>query len=232
MLIVVPKKHRGEKRTKGLAKSIGYHVLILIILCLPDLGVGQPADSTNIHRAHSLKDGAWALQFKLNNLFKLDDFQGATVSAKYHLADKRAVRLGIDISTYYEKNDDGLAYEDKSDIQRLKFNMQYIVYPSLRKNLYFFWGIGPSFSFARMHRKSEHAIPDLESTSQYLNAGLQAAIGAEWFATREISLTADYSTLAEYNWVTETTSWQDNVSKKNQFKLDSLPARFGLSVYF
>jgi len=43
-------------------------------------------------------DGKFALQFQINENFRLSNFQGSTLSGKYHFSSRDAVRLGLSLS--------------------------------------------------------------------------------------------------------------------------------------
>ena len=56
------------------------------------------ADNTDSEKQNSLVAGSWSLQFRITDNFQLSSFQGATISAKRHFSEGRAIRFGMSLN--------------------------------------------------------------------------------------------------------------------------------------
>lgn len=226
--------------------------LAVILICCLDMTTahGQTAEAQPAGAKNSLVKGAWALQFQINNNFSLSSFQGSTLSAKRHYSNKKAVRFGISLNGSFSDQDQvsrvpgavGPKNEIDENNQSIGVNTQYAIYPSPDKSANFFFGAGPFLQFSRSSRTSTSIFPNNapSAINQIKNTawstGISGVLGVEWFATRTISLLAEYNSTLGYNSSrqTETSdvfgSWVKRTSKGLQ--LGSGFVKFGLSVYF
>jgi len=207
-------------------------------------------------KENSLKKGKWALQFQIDNNFHLSSFQGSTLSLKKHTSDTRALRLGLSVQFEYNDgqldrplygpgnspgNREFINHSYKLDLQKL-----YYVNSSAAVNLFF--GIGPTASYnyskdERDTRNDDNSFVDYWSyKSSGYSAGVAGIIGVEWFASKDISLLAEYETSILYRGSARETT-RNTVQSSYQFKqydyqssdgilISSAAVKFGLSVYF
>jgi len=226
----------------------------------------QSLDST------SVKEGIWALQFGIANSFTLTSFQGATIGAKYQLSDKNAIRGGITISG--STNDgtssnsgsiDDTSYgstpgSNSTKSANVSFVLQYLWYMNPNGPVHFYTGLGPlvSYTYSKTSVNSpylynaydagsyrgywEHQIGTSNSTQW--GVGGSGVVGVEWFASRWLSIHADYNESVQYRWGSNSSS-QDNSStypnyisshtdssgKSKGWTLSSSGVAFGLNIY-
>lgn len=210
-------------------------------------------------RANSLVDGAWALQFQIRSSFRLNDFQGMTFSGKYHLSNKKAIRLGLEFDASISSGTDEQYHvspydtistiaDIDSSTQSIELVAQYLVYPSPEASANFYFGAGPLVRFFRIDAESEliSEYGDTTYISRPINynktwaVGINGVIGVEWFAAKNISMLAEYGVALEYrsvklirNYVSSRgdsfTRFEDD---KKFFEFNPISVKFGLSVYF
>ena len=70
-------------------------ILTVLLIVYFIFSNAYPQDSTQ----NSLKQSKFALQFQIGSNFNLQSFQGTTLSCKYHIFDKSALRAGISLSS-------------------------------------------------------------------------------------------------------------------------------------
>ncbi len=177
----------------------------------------QGSEESKNDAEHSLKNGAWALQFQISQNFTLRDFQGSVLSLKKHLSSKTAIRLGVgvDIQTSDKNSDfnrfaaDTLSIsstEDRNeDAQSINLSTQFLYYPSPGKPVKPYWGAGPFIQYGHF-KMDRNRISDLTMDQFIENRnrtdwefGVSTLIGAEWFATSKISLLAEYGVSFVYS---------------------------------
>lgn len=226
--------------------------VLMPILCfafmVAAIAAAQEGGSETTARKHSLKDGAWALQFQLGSAFSRRGYEDVILSAKHHLSDAVALKfgLGLEGSLSFGNRD----YEDRFDEDRESIMIEsgLIFYKSPGFGPYIFLGAGPFLSFSRYYHKSEdtryydgefrryYSISDLKTFS----FGVSGVLGAEWFATEVISLTAEYGCSFEYEFRATRSEFTNlkfdqvitNKYHENTFGLDLKRVLMGLSVYF
>ncbi len=228
--------------------------LFILVFCM---GFGtvyaQTDELPKTDTKNSLVKGAWALQFQINNNFSLSSFQGSTLSAKRHFSNKKAIRFGASLSGSISEQDQSSITENeiKSDEngQGILVNTQYAIFPSPEKSANLFFGAGPFAQFSRSNRISTTSSIFLTSTRVKTKAttwaaGISGVLGVEWFATRTISLLAEYNSTFGYNSLSESDKTEQktstsryvvvNENKRNikGLQLGSGFVKFGLSVYF
>ena len=210
-------------------------------------------------RDNSLYDGAWALQFQISSNFRLYDFQGMAFSGKYHLSDKKAIRLGLEFDASISSGTDEQyhvsPYDTMSTItdidsntQSIELIAQYLVYPSPEAEVNFYFGAGPLVEFFRIDAKSEQIseYADTAYMSRPINynktwaAGINGVIGVEWFAAKNISLLGEYGVALKYRSVKFIRTYINKgipyfnryEYDKEFFEFDPMSVKFGLSAYF
>ncbi len=215
-------------------------------------------------RPNSLKPGAWSLQFHVTSNFTLNAFQGVLISSKVHFSDRKALRFGVGMgasmfdgeSIRREARGDTVNQatdgEEEGDAQNFDISFLYLSYPSPSSRINLFFGTGPFFRFTRnsSERKGTGSYYDTAYVSytfvdgfefEKWAVGLSGVLGAEWFATKSISLHAEYGFFFEYSRGTgkshytrvyptgPVTSEYEDVRKV--FNIGQPQVKLGLSVY-
>jgi hypothetical protein len=224
-------------------KGILFLVLISILFCI----CLQAQDSSA--ERNSLKEGAWALQFGIGGNFTLTSFQGSTISVKYQLSDRTAIRGGITIngSNSNGNNSASGAVADSSygtlpgnsstNGTNVSFVLQYLWYLNPSGPVHFYVGVGPSVAYNYSHSSSETPYfvrqgdqnsfweqSTYNSNSHLWTAGGTGVAGVEWFAIQWLSLRAEYSESIQYQW--SSTNSSSDYSYTNP---DIFPYHFGNS---
>jgi hypothetical protein len=184
-------------------------LIALVCLTLPCLAHAAPADSTAaVSRPNSLRAGVWALQFDVNGqLLSVDSFAGG-VSLKRQFTPKSAVRFGIGVggSSQFEEDITANNPQTTDDAQTGSIEAVYQRYwnPAAAVNAY--WTLGPIAGYS--HDTSESSNGSVSSTRErnYKSVGGIAALGAEWFAARQLSFHAEYSARGYYSWQEQTST--------------------------
>ncbi len=222
----------------------------------------QTPDSAKPARPNSLKPGAWALQFQVNDIFSIRGFQGFGISLKHHFSKSQAIRFGIG-SSFATSDFDGIGRsfqadtirrrsdrDSESDRASVDVSAQYVGYFSPESDVGFFIGAGPLFRFAHADFKETGQFTDFGSTGEFSSSGdedswgigISGVFGAEWFAAKRISFMAEYIMSVEHQTSTresvssrQSTFGTETVESKftaNSFRFDMASAKLGLSVYF
>jgi hypothetical protein len=232
--------------------------LIVLLLVSPfQLSNGQSSSPDEI----PFTEHSRALQFQIASNFTLSSFQGATISYKYHLDPLTAVRVGLSLSFSSANQDENLnsyAADTLSDGSHntldqtgigIQINAQQIWYQKNSTGILFFFGTGPVIGFNRTSNNGQQ-IPSPVTGSQQTyktdgtgttwSLGMTGVAGVEWFASKTISLHAEYGLTFGYYWAkNESSSTFPGSGNKSSssatstiWKLSSTGVRFGMSVYF
>lgn len=110
-------------------------------------------------------------------------------------------------------------------------NADYLLYAQAANDLYIFAGGGPQFGF------SQYSYD--ERFTKSWSSGVAAVLGAEWFASRNISLHAEYTASLYYS-ASKMTDWDIRSTTDRTYYettgsdiiLHTGNIVFGLSVYF
>ena len=154
-------------------------------------------------------DGKFALQFQISENFTLSNFQGATLSGKYQLGKRSALRLGISLFFDDFSLDEQITYIDtlnpnneskrNSDGNSVGFtiNSQYIAYLVSTDDIGFYIGSGPTFSFRNSEEESERSSNSsgnytISHSNDFFSIGLDAIAGVEWSFYKNMTLSAEY----------------------------------------
>jgi hypothetical protein len=150
-------------------------------------------------------DGKFALQFQINRDFQLSDFQGSTLSGKYHFSARDAVRLGLmvefgDSDMETSSNLLDTINVNTSNIDNSSFgitlNTQYIRYIKATDDISFFAGGGPFISYSTTSSNGELMRKDpfekYKRTNDSYSFGVDLLLGIEWWFHKYISLSAEY----------------------------------------
>jgi hypothetical protein len=223
------------------------------------IGIGAPAvhaESPDTASVHSLKAGAWAMQFGISDNFTLTNFNGGSISLKCHITDRSAIRLGVAASADASDSDSRQTYlpadtlwrkTGRSDSrQSISLLADYVSYPLSTRRMNLFLGVGPTVSFQRARTDDDRyvAVRDTTTVSEtdydVWSVGAVGSCGVEWFATPDISLHAEYRASLVYRSMddiraspsySDLTSIRDDRSSSG-VSLSLASVKFGLSAYF
>jgi len=195
-----------------------------------------------------------AIQFGIGSSFTLRQFDGATISYLHYRDHDRAWRASLDLNLNYEDADARLNFwngqegADTSHDEATWRSSAGAVFECLwyrGEAISTYFGGGPRVSFASQHNEywdfyldegwRKHVYEDND-----FGAGVRGSLGIQWVATRWLTIHAEYNAQALYHRkvskrLSENTGTgvHDNETVvSNGLSLDSLGARFGLSVYF
>ena len=198
------------------------NILLCLILFFSFAVYGQSIDQGSYD---SLRRSDWSIQFKINQMAKLASFQDFEVSLKKAVSKTSALRFGLG-----EVTADAFAYGNiLSTVENVYLDCQYIYKPSNNREVEFYYGAGPRFGFS-------HAL--YTGTFDFTwTAGVAAIIGAEWFATRSISLSGEYMGYGTYSWGrgnlnTIAEDFSHPEERHSIFNVNFSDVRLGLSIYF
>lgn len=222
---------------------IYFFSLLFFILSLVSTTTAQTSNLDSL-------DGKFALQFQISSNFQLKDFQGTTLSGKYHIGNKEALRLGVSIGfadqeAEVEENFFETDSLINSDLDQNYFmigvRLQYIRYFFNTYNVGFYAGGGPSFTYDKVDQTEKRMPPfeyPIEQFREILSVGFNLLAGVEWMFTKNMSLSAEYGILFYYQTLDETRTYPYSyMPKKTKVNSDSFGivsdrVNFGISIYF
>jgi hypothetical protein len=220
--------------------------IVVLLAVILNQSYCQEKSSQEIDVKNSLMKGKWAMQFEVGIDFTLKSFDGMLFSLKYQLSKRSAIRLGAGVSTLSRDitlEDTAFSYPGKQNDLGLSVVGYYLFYPSPASPINVFVGIGPRASYIHSNFEVvEDEPPNYNITDKYntLSAGLTGLLGAEWFATTDISFFGEYSFYALYSKTKdeyEITNPSGGLVRSEKrtledFKFQGNTARLGISVYF
>lgn len=196
----------------------------------------------------------FSFQLRVVDLFQFGDFQGASVSFKYHFGDKSALRVGVGIATDTRQSTFSTLQVETDSISALNKRggnsknfvifTQYIIYPNPDDDIKFYFGAGP-FGSWRVNTLDRSDLDDSTGVVKltqkdkidYKSVGLDFVVGVEWFFMKSMSLLADYNFSIEYYESTLTTTKYLNdstlkrTSKSSLTQVGTGTVKVGLSIY-
>lgn len=225
------------------------HVLVTVAcLFFPCIALSAPADSSSVDntRPNSLQAGAWAIQFTADG-----GFDGGGALFKRHFNPGHALRFGLAFSLSSESGDvaedtTSVAY-GSGTLENDYFNVSASVvsqhYLNLQGPAHAYLGVGPFVSFSEYHNKRdllEFGKRRQDSNDRdTLRVGGTLIVGAEWFASRSLSLAVEYGVRAGYSSTVEEYSNQFESGPINHGKQDTSgwftsggSSQFALGIYF
>lgn len=237
---------------------------ISIFLSLMAVIITFPALSSAEQQKHDkctsyFEPGSWSVQFQIADQINLEPFNGKAISLKYHLSEKSAIRLGLNLGlgsddsdsehsyTYRDTLEDLSELESESSSQMAQLNLVYMLYPNPDGKVKLFYGAGPLVMVSRTksERESIDTTGDSMKESHWGRSwalGLIGIFGAEWFATDAISFHAEYRAIARYmrtNSEVDRTSYNDSRAsiitsdkESDDWDFDASKVTFGISLYF
>jgi hypothetical protein len=258
------KQERGI-RMKSVRACVVFLAAVVLTATLsePVSACDHEKASPDTQKDNSLRSGAWALQFAIGSNFTLSSFQGALISVKKHLSPRSALRLGV--SAVFGSNDatsnqttngsdilpSELTRTEDYNQQGIQAGLQYLFYPAPAADAHLFFGFGPFGQFShttdnytdvRLPPDPDETIRTLRGTTDSWGLGLSGLAGVEWFATRCISLHAEYGASLSYSHIRRTrdladtgyvTSGANGLTETDKaWRFAARYVQFGLSVYF
>ena len=190
-------------------RAIRLFVLVILAFAYSN-GQNQISDSS------TLQQNVWTLQFGITGN------SAATIAIKYQLPGTNALRGGVSISgntnnannTISQSSADtsigALPSNNSSSSQNVSFNLQYLWYKKANSDIFFFIGLGPSFTYSYSHNSSNEIEVNWSnySKSQYLyssnsilwGTGIVGNAGIEYFPSQSYSIRAEFSEGVQYRW--------------------------------
>ncbi|MBI2427530.1 MAG: hypothetical protein HYV29_01790 [Ignavibacteriales bacterium] len=210
-----------------------------------------------------VKPDAWGMQFRIGPNLSLGSFNGMMVSLKKHISETSALRIGIGVEFYdRDMTEDLMDYRADSLIAKRWYDntnnstfitvvSQYVwMFPS-GNSVDFFIACGPTIGYEvydNDDKAREETIPNTETSIDYSTEytswlyGMTNSIGVEWFASKDLSLHAEYEASLVYTTVerkTEVLNTINNPDSKSfqklhqhAWRLENNLVKFGLTVYF
>jgi opacity protein-like surface antigen len=188
--------------------------------------MGVTSQAQEVPAGGAWRSSDWALQFQLNPNFDLGAYGGG-IAVKRHLGERSAVRVGVDVTVATSDVDqearvflpvaDLATADSDADIQRYNVFLQLLRSAAVASRTSLYWGGGVVQSFQREHaetinRPSSAPATLSERDGHTWSAGLQALLGVEWFAARDLALDAEFGITASYRWGEgEVTRTENNV---------------------
>ena len=196
-------------------------LLVALVFFVAPLSVQAQKDSLRT----SLIEGAKALQFGVATNFTLGAFNGSTFSGKWQLSDRRALRVGFDISGRITNSETTTTREAVSSLGDentelteanndeldffIRLNAYYMAYPNPGGRMNFYTGIGPTLTYSVGNQEigattsssgsPQTVLADETSDDSRVGVGLGFILGVEWFINRRLSLTSEYGISAFYS---------------------------------
>ena len=190
--------------------------------------------------------GDWALQFQITDDFKLNQFQGSIISAKYHSSEQNAWRvgLGLDFRSSTEEREDSFegvpvsSGSSESSLQSVQLGFQYVRYVNPEAKVQFLFGGGPfgMWTSSSLDQFDEAGEPVATSGTDLWEIGLSGLVGVEWFVASRIGLHAEYGFQFGYasSESEQTVIPQDRTGRRERdsVQFEARSVLFGVSVYF
>ena len=258
----LPLRHARAACSLGGRPSILAFLLILLALGSPALPECHAQEAAEAEEEVPVRlAGRWALQFQISRDFTLRAFEAGRISAKKHLTETRAVRLGLAFDAEYAgrkegeeerimETGDASSEEEEHELatQELSTSVEYLFYtrPEAARPIRFYGGGGPEVGFERTFTGDDRQTDRFEDTTEDRStrwaAGLSGALGAEWAVHRQIGLLVEYGSTFSYRWQRRSHTEEIRVeaelvreetrrTTQRGFRLDTGRVRFGVAVY-
>ncbi|MBN1407076.1 MAG: outer membrane beta-barrel protein [Calditrichaceae bacterium] len=233
---------------------------VILIIFLQFLVFGNLFCQNDSLKINSLYAGSKSIQFRITSNLTLSDFNGGNISAKYHLSNKKAVRIGVTLDAGKSESDNkkisgGEEFKDDNSNEFLiGIDAQYLYFPKINNRVTLFIGVGPEFSYQYYEGKGELSVYKVDTLSFITNSsnkraeyniGISLIAGVEVFILKYLSIHAEYSSFAYYRYyksdsfsITDyTDAYQENTgsiyhSESSSYFLRAHDVLFGLSIYF
>ncbi len=232
-----------------LKKNSPFALSVIFVFLL--VSIGFPQENPDSTRFTFPK---FSIQLRIVEFLRFMDFQGGSVSFKYHFNNTSALRVGLGFSadkrqienSDYFYNTDSLDSQLNKDDSKIYTNIsvQYIIYPNPNDDIKFYFGAGPFFGWANQSYNSTYwnadsgkILPYKDIKSSTRRFGLELTAGLEWFFMRNMSLLFDYSLTIGYRQGESTENKYSYaqpftyIYKVNNSYIQWNTIKFGLSVY-
>jgi hypothetical protein len=229
-------------------KSLLIAVAFLSLACTA-FAAAPDSTAASGDRPNSLHDGAWALQFSIGS-----GFYENQVTAKKHLTPRSALRLGLSFSTDSRTQDasfDTTVTISSSHVENDGFSARVDLvlqhYAKLSPPAQFYLAAGPFVDYYHAESKRRRdAVQtwdrsyDETRKEESVSGGAAVRVGAEWFASRALSLFTEYGLEGGYAKSTSSGMLDEDgpsppgrdQSESSQWFLRTGSARFGVGFYF
>jgi len=194
---------------------------------------------------NSLKKNSLSMQFGIAANFSLQAFNDYSISVKYHISRKSAVRFGVG-GNYSDKS--GTTQNDTvtRDLFQYSYNytfdLAFLFYLNPFSSVNIFFGTGPIYTRNFSKEKSS----SYDNNTVYYNeietwgVGPKLVAGGEWFFLKKLSLFAEYEayySFGKYNRYSKETTlstgeFHNYNINQNVTLFKGNTARLGLSIYF
>jgi hypothetical protein len=186
------------------------------------------------------------------------DYQGIRFSLKRYTSKHTAARFNLGFYGHEIENRRGL-YDfgditidlddgDRFDFTGVNLSFQYLYYPSPDNKFQFFWGAGPRLSIndtdpqavcIYYNRYYDYYEEVYCTSSAKLGLGIEAALGTEWFLSKNFSLLLEWGIILQNEWYffefDDDIYYNsvDNIEAVNDgIHLDASRAKLGVAFYF
>ena len=167
-------------------------------------GLAGAAHAQDDARANSLKPGAWALQFLIQDNFQLEGFGNTMFAIKKQTSTTGAWRLGASLALSTSDDEvtrgDSLFEARDGGLQSFSVSLHRLRYLNPGKDVNLFLGAGPVASLG--HNSITYVLspvgPNSEESTTNWSAGAHVLGGVEYFATRSIGVHAEYRSTLGY----------------------------------
>jgi len=243
------------------SKTIGFllPIMILLFFC-------QQAQAVNFRskkRKSNVQSYPWGLQIALDGKGEKNsddnDYQGIRFSLKRQTSKHTAARINlgfyghkVDYSRHalFESGNITIDLDDNSrfDFTGVNLPFQYLYYPAPDNRFQFFWGAGPRLSINDIDpgmvlvyhsdRYFDYYDEVYCDNTTKLGLGVEAALGSEWFLSKNFSLLAEWGIILQNEWYffeldNDYYSTFDNIETVNDgLHLDASRVKLGVAFYF
>ena len=161
-------------------KMINKTALILVgcLALSPCLSFGQK-NQTSQGDSTSFRFQKLSMQYQIRQLGNVISFESSILSAKYHLSNKSAIRISMDLGygdsniddEYVHNVIDSLSHNRERDNKDVNFNLSlfYLYYINLEAPVKFYLGGGPNIVYTRTRSEEIRVYPASEDESLNIN---------------------------------------------------------------
>ncbi|RKX32420.1 MAG: hypothetical protein DRP46_01190 [Candidatus Zixiibacteriota bacterium] len=205
----------------------------------------------------------WSLQAAVDEKFGDDDdeYDGFRLSMMRRNSATSAVRFNLGFTERPNDYDDNklfltpdfeIAFNNgrSFDLSGVNMSVQYMHVPRLKKNLNFFWGIGPRLSVRETNPNITVTYFDNYNTvwvdeingadNAMIGLGVEGSVGMEWFMSRNFSMLFEYGFTLQNKWYLFDLEYYDDydyrISEIETFDdglhFDASRFKLGMAVYF
>jgi len=225
-------------------------LLTILLFILPSI---CNAEGETEHKPiNGLHPGSGALMFNVNNGFTLGEWSSMAIGTKHHFTDDKAIRVGLNFGWTGDDEDHRTEqvipsndYSASSSSNRSQFTWEfrteYVKYNDTHTmvNLYYLGGVITGYSNFDSESKDSDGDRSTSHEDEW-TYGAVVGLGAEWFASPNISFTAEYNFSMRY---IDTEEQMESISvsrgsiskttlNRSGWSLNMTSAQLGLSLYF